>query len=86
MQIDAKNIKAFLKVDGDWQEIEPTFNFNFAAESQDIKENSDGLVGSISGWAEIEFKDKADIGADLRKNPKLEAWKANGKRKKPRCK
>lgn len=86
MRIDARNTKALLKVDGEWQEIKFISCFGIDTPSQETKESFKGLAGSLNGWAEIQFQGVAALATELRKKPKLEAWKANGKRKKPRIK
>lgn len=86
MLTDARNTKAFLKVAGEWQEIKFISGFGIDTPSQETKESLKELAGSLNGWTEIQFKDVAALATELRKKPKLEAWKANGKRKKPRIK
>lgn len=86
MQVETRNIKAFHKVDGEWQEIEFISCFRIDTPSQETKESLNELVGSLNGWVEIQFQDASALAIELREKPKLEAWKANGKRKKPRIK
>lgn len=87
MLIEIRSHKAFLNVEGEWQEIKFISGFEIDTPSRETKESFKESVGSPNGWIGIQFQPAAAaLATELRKKPKLEAWKANGKRKKPRIK